>query len=55
MFIRTGLTIDEYYNKPEGVQKFLLASITFQLEREHEEAEAIRKANKAARNNARRR
>lgn len=32
IFQKTGLTIDEFYRKPPGVQAFLLASMRVALE-----------------------
>lgn len=44
--MRTGLTIDEFYAKPEGAQKFILASMHFELDREEKARKNRERANK---------
>lgn len=39
IFVRTGITIDEYYNKPPRVRAFMFASMLAKLEREHKQRE----------------
>ena len=48
--MRTGLTIDEFYDKSDGAQKFIIASMRFELDRERKRAEEIKRiANKKGR------
>lgn len=37
IFVRTGITLDEYYAKPPKIRAFMFASMLAKLEREHEE------------------
>lgn len=43
IFQRTGLTPDEFWAKPEGTRKFMLASMALQLEMEAEQAKEVSK------------
>lgn len=44
--MRTGRTIDELYDKPDSVRRFLYASIEFELEREMKQYKAMKKVAK---------
>jgi len=44
--MRTGRTIDELYDKPDSVRRFLYASMRFELEREHEQYKKAKNAMK---------
>lgn len=37
IFVRTGITVDEYYAKPPKVRAFMFASMVAKLEREQEQ------------------
>jgi len=37
LFVRTGVTLDEYYAKPPNIRAFMFASIVAKIEREAKE------------------
>lgn len=37
LFLRTGITLDEFYEKPPKIRAFMFASVLAKLEREQEE------------------
>lgn len=39
IFVRTGISIDEYYEKPPRVRAFMFASMLAKLEREYKQRE----------------